>query len=232
MTRDDIIRKVIKCLALSKSSNRHESASALARAQSLMEKHGVSRIDIELAEIYARETFACRCLRPPRYISGLVDAVKRAFGCDAVFSYWWKGSTYINDIEFIGVDPRPEIAVYAFDVLRRQLERGRRQYIGRLSKRYKRSNRTKLADHWAEGWVLGVLDRIKTVVISKADRTRLDAWKARRYQDGLGETKARAAKNVGIRAAGAFVDGQLNGREAELHRAMGGGRDQELLNVK
>lgn len=44
---ENIIEKIAKCLALSKSSNENEAASALLRAQKLMAKYDISVADVE-----------------------------------------------------------------------------------------------------------------------------------------------------------------------------------------
>lgn len=46
MTRDDILRKVQKLLALATSDNEHEAAAALERAHALLVKYGVSVSDL------------------------------------------------------------------------------------------------------------------------------------------------------------------------------------------
>ena len=48
MNKKDVIEKIKKCLALSKSANQHEAATALRQAQSLMEKYNIDADDSEL----------------------------------------------------------------------------------------------------------------------------------------------------------------------------------------
>ena len=53
MDKDDILRKIEKCLALAKSSEPAEAAAALRQAQALMREHGVSQLEAQA--IGARE---------------------------------------------------------------------------------------------------------------------------------------------------------------------------------
>ena len=48
MDQEKIIDKIKKCLALAKSDNPHEAATALRQAQKLMEQHNLTEQDISL----------------------------------------------------------------------------------------------------------------------------------------------------------------------------------------
>ena len=47
MNKEDVIKKIKKCLRLSASSNEHEAETALRQARALMEKYGID--DAEMA---------------------------------------------------------------------------------------------------------------------------------------------------------------------------------------
>ncbi|EBS4241995.1 DUF2786 domain-containing protein, partial [Salmonella enterica subsp. enterica serovar Montevideo] len=49
--KDKAIRRLKKLMALTSSSNANEASAALARAQKLMEAHGVTQDDIEILDI-------------------------------------------------------------------------------------------------------------------------------------------------------------------------------------
>lgn len=51
MNHENILRKIQKCLALSKSANEHEASVALRQAQKLMELHNVSEEGLLLADV-------------------------------------------------------------------------------------------------------------------------------------------------------------------------------------
>ena len=218
---EDIIRKISKCLALSRSSNSHEAALAIERAHALMKKYAITRTDVELAEISGHRAAAGNAQNPPGHVCILAQMVKKAFGCDAVFDPEWVFDRCFNHVEFIGFGPNPEIAAYVFSVLLRQLERGRRAYLKTLSKRMKRSNKSKMAANWAEGWVLAIYRKVREATISESDRDLLDAWKERRF-GSLEKSKARRAQKLGIRGARAYFSGADAGGKVQLHKAMNG----------
>jgi hypothetical protein len=55
--RDKIIEKIAKLLRLSKSSNEHEAALALARAHELLQKHNLSMAEIKDESPISRDRF-------------------------------------------------------------------------------------------------------------------------------------------------------------------------------
>ncbi len=146
MTREEIIRKIKKCLKLSASANEYEAGLALQRAQEMMAKHGVSIHDVELSEITRHRSKATASRRPPNHVVMLADVVKRAFGCECLFSSRRRAfEGWTCDAQFIGADANPEIAAYAFSVLLRQMERGRKAYLGTLSRRMRPRTKAKRA---------------------------------------------------------------------------------------
>lgn len=208
-------------MALSKSSNSNEAVLALERAHALMEKYEITRTDVKLSEISKHRTPAGNAQNPPGHIVILVALIKKAFGCDAVFAPEIDFDRCFNYIEFIGFGPNPEIATYVFSVLFRQMERGRRAYLKTLSKRMKRSNKSKMAANWAEGWVLEVYQKVRQITISERDRELLDEWQRRNF-DSIEKNEVRRAPKVGTRGKIAFIKGAIEGQDVRLHNAMNG----------
>jgi hypothetical protein len=228
MEKKDIIEKICKCLALANSANANEAAAALVKAQSLMEKYGVPRQDVDLAEIGSKTADAHNSKALPAYIGMLITLIDRAVGCEAVLLPDWTWRGYRTSVEFIGVKPRPEIAAYAFDVLRRQLVRSRKQFVASLSKRMKRANKIRLADNWAEGWVMGAAKKVVNVTISDEDRRRIKDWKDRKLGE-LESCKSRPAKRMGQRGTMALIAGLVEGENVRIHpAATGDGRQAQI----
>ncbi|MBL4797623.1 MAG: DUF2786 domain-containing protein [Oleispira sp.] len=149
------IDKIKKCLALAASSNANEAATAMRQAQKLMAKYGLNTEDIQLSDVKTETAKAGTAQTPVQYISWLVSVIKKAFGVDAIFIPHFKGV----DIKFIGIDTQAEIASYAFSTLLRQLKADRSAHMKTLS-RYKRANKIRKADVFAEGWVLAVNSKV------------------------------------------------------------------------
>ena len=113
-----ILEKIRKCLALAKSSNPHEAAAALRQAQKLMAAHKLSEQDIDLLSVKSARANAGRAQKPPKWQHMLVGVICEAFSVEAIFrSGFFQKET---EVEFIGIEEAPEVASYAYDVLRRQ----------------------------------------------------------------------------------------------------------------
>lgn len=139
---DKILRRIRKCLALSRSPEPHEAAAALRQAQKLMETYGVTERDVSLAKVREARTPAGRTTRcPPAWLSRLGHAVSAAFGASHYYQVHPGRACYYM---FVGVGPRAEVAGYAFAVLRRQCTSARRTYFTGL--RGARSSRVRRAD--------------------------------------------------------------------------------------
>jgi hypothetical protein len=146
---DRVMRKIQKCLALSASSNQHEAAAALRQAKALMDMHQVTMEDIELSRIDVEEVGQGRS-RPPQWKANLYSVVARAFGC----SQFLRGGRPV----FVGATPGPAVAKYALEVLLRQLQTNKRDFMAAIAIErpwLDRSVKVRLGKGYAEGWVHG-----------------------------------------------------------------------------
>lgn len=129
----ETIDKIKKLLALSSSSNPHEAAVALKRAQKLMELHNISKIDLDLNEISEFRAKISSILKTGRiyaYVSGIVA---KAIGVEHILLK--KNGSYSN-VLFIGNKSQLELANYVFTVLTRQLAIVKKDYEKSLSDGY------------------------------------------------------------------------------------------------
>ena len=132
MNKKEIIEKIKKCLALSKSANQHEAATALRQAQALMEKYNIDADDAELLGIVNAEILGSGSQKPPVFESMLAQSIAKLMDCKVFLSYQVHRTTSTAKVvavwHFTGFDPAPEIASYAFDVLYRQLKKARTNF--------------------------------------------------------------------------------------------------------
>ncbi|WP_428242996.1 DUF2786 domain-containing protein [Gynuella sp.] len=188
-----ILDKIRKCLALAKSSNPHEAAVALRQAQKLMQAHNVSEQDVDLLNVQAFCTTAGRAKKPARWMHGLVAVVCKAFEVEAIFQSLYEGGAAVK---FIGIDEKPEVAGYAFDVLYRQLVRDRNAHIKQQS-RCKPATKTRRGDLFAEAWVGAVHDHIVKFAqpIPDAHKTLIKSYLDKRHSNRVDAiTKKHTAK--------------------------------------
>ena len=123
MDKSSALEKIKKCLALSRSANEHEAAQALKHAQSLMAKYGLTDWDVESAAV--SEQYGKAPKTAPSWHWRLVHLCASAFGCDRWHVADHSGGRFV----FCGINGRPELAAYAYEVLLRQLKTARREYI-------------------------------------------------------------------------------------------------------
>lgn len=217
MKHDKVIDKIKKCLALAQSSNANEAAAAMRQAQALMKKYNINQDVVDLADVNTALGKANNVKKPVRYSGMLVNLIQRAFGVDAVYSTITMMGRTSASIEFIGISSQPEIAAYAYDVLRRQLNRDRQAYLKTL-KRYKPANKTRKADAFAEGWVFSVSEKVQAFTRPDQHTRLIEKYKAKTYGGKLesGETRSNRYRR---QDDAAWMKGAVAGKKASLHHA-------------
>lgn len=170
---ESILRKIKRCMDLSKSSNEHEAALALKQMQKLMQTHGLNEKHVKAADV-CEFSFELKVQKPAQWILSLHSAIGQALDCASVINH----CKYFNsDLVFIGVGSGPEIANYAFEVLFRKLKQNRAEYIENNLFRYKRTNKTKLADAYCTGWVQNVYSKVKNLNPNLEIKEQVEAYK-------------------------------------------------------
>jgi len=219
-----IIEKVKKCLRLSKSSNEHEAATALAMAQALMGKYHISEGQVLASEASERRSRSGAGMTPPRWESMLFRDICDAFRCRRIYSpATWpeRRAEWI----FIGCGPEPEIAQYTADVLFRQARRARKIFIDSLSKRIKKSSKVRRADNYCEGWVISATSKLHGLSIPQDQFNAIEAYIEGRYRtiatNAIVRTPESASKMSAKKLAD-FINGYDAGKKAILNRAAAG----------
>ncbi len=217
-----ILERIRKLLALSQSSNQHEAAIALNRAQKLMAEHGVTDIDLELADISREDVHACNSRKPPMWVVYLTSTIGEAFGCHPVIIGKMRGS----DVAFIGPDPQPQIAKYAYEVLYRQVNAARTQHIQEQNSRIKRSTKTRRGDEFAKGWVIAVHNKIQKFANSEKTELLIAHFMEREFNE-LETAKGREQK-TNRRDSASRVMGHIAGQKAQLNHGVAGEQRERL----
>lgn len=217
--RDSILAKIKKCLALAKSSNEHEAAIALRQAQRLMQQHGITDFDIEVADMQEEATKAGASQKPPKWECGLAMRVAAAFDCQVFLAIDYPVGRWV----FVGAAPAGEVACYAFAVMFRQVKRSRADYIKTALKRCGPTNRTRRADLYCEGWVVSATALIERFAGNEAQKARVTAYlEAKHNLTDFHGTNRNAGRNLAERDYGDLVAGITAGRNAQLNRGVGG----------
>ena len=221
----DILDKIKKLLALSTSPNANEAASALRRAQELMEEYGIDHESVLAAEIVEKEIERRGGAKPPAFEAYLITTLARAFGCRTILRSNFCLAADARWV-FIGLPHRAEVASYLGVVLLRKLAAARRGYVKTLY-RCKRDTKTKRADEFCLGWVSIVGQKIHAFVGSEADEALLNQY-MRRYDD-LKQVDVKQRETLRRYAGADYFRGGLAARDVELQHGMRDGANRAAL---
>lgn len=226
---DDILRKIKSCLALAKSDNPNEAATALRRAQELMEKYGVTSDDVAISDVNSSISDARSGREPPTYIAMLANMVARAFGVELVYLPHFDGNKWRAAVEFYGLNAGPKVAAYTYTVLERQLIKDRTAYIATLNKRIKRTTKIRRGDMYAKGWVSAVANKVPSHFRTEAETKAIEAYKSKRWSEELESTTGRdLTTKVRNHDFSALSKGLADGRKVDFRQGVAG-EHQEVL---
>jgi hypothetical protein len=222
---DAIIRKIEKCLALSKSSNEHEAAAALRQATKLMEAYNITPEALVGAQIGECEANTNAWTRPPAWEMHLLNIIKSAFGCDAIMRLGNGEFKRLTRVVYIGAKHQAQLAAYAHTVLRRQVESARTKYTSNLPSYYGRGNKIKAGEAFSVGYVDNIRRQVSALAVPpeqaeaiRSLKTTLLGGEGKKYQPPKRDTDYAALQA-----------GREAGRGASLHRPMNGGAEHLQL---
>ena len=234
MDRDVAISKIKKCLALAKSSNANEAATALRQAQKLMAEFNVNDLDIDLADV-KEVAQPANSNSIPAWEARLARTVAEAFGCELYLQTGF-AITFIGarkkkrDYTFVGVGPAAEIAAYAFKVLSRQCAKDRLAHVQQQPKRLKAQTRTARGDAFAMAWVVAVAKLIERFAGCEHNTELLSAHMAKSHPNMGSVTPKDRHVNRHVRDD-SWRAGHQAGQKAQLNRAVDGVASQARIGV-
>jgi len=163
-----VIRKIKRCLALSKSSNENEAATAMRQAQALMREYRLTELDVQLSDVGVVQSESARANRRPTWDRQLGAVVARAFGVRSLSLNHWceKTKRRVERAVFVGVIPSQQIALYAYEALLTKLTLARSDYMsGVRSGRHRSPYSPETAgNHFALAWVHAVSGKLQDLV--------------------------------------------------------------------
>lgn len=232
MTRDQALSKIKKCLALGRSTEPHEAASAMRQAQKLMAEFNVgdqelSMIDVKEVRIQATSTAA------NLWEVHLVMVIAEAFGCEHFGSVTGEYNSAANYVRkrfyvFVGLDAAPTVAGYAYQVLSRQCAKARLAHIRMQPKNCKPITKTARGDAFAAGWTMAVSGLIERFASPAANTALLMAYVVSKHPE-LKSGKTRDTAKGRKLDSGHRYAGYKAGKTAQLDRGIGGRAEQGVL---
>lgn len=223
MSEERITQKIQKLLALSQSSNQHEAANALAKAQLLMEKYGLNQKSIEMSKIGSVEKDGLvRALDLPNWYKGFTGVIARCFGIRTVMnrvpgskSREWCSSAVV----FVGQKDHIELAAYCYEVVGRQLLDARKAYNKELGK-MDANQKWKLVEAYCEGFVASLESKVMAFAIDPQERELVQE----KLEDLFPHMKVATAKEREITwdELRAMRKGEVHGEKVSLFMPMNG----------
>ncbi len=219
MTRDRIIERVRKLLALSNSSNEHEAALAAAHAQRLLAEHNLAMSELDLQEEGAGESELKVAKTVAKWLSALFATVADAFDCFPVVTT----TSSESRLRFIGVGDDPSVASCTLEYLIKELRRLASLYLRNTESgkgRFSETDRQRIRTSYLLGAVHGVRQAMdaqkkETPTTSKALVPVKDAL-IRQYREGnLGSLKVRRNRSS-IVVSSAFQQGRIDGASLQV----------------
>ena len=243
MDHEKILRRIQKCLRLAESSEPHEAAAALRQAKALMEKYGINEAQASFADIGEARAKASGKKTVPAWEGNLANEVARMLGCRVLFQHGelkdvarvrrrghdshFRRIYGSGALVFVGAGASPEIARYAFDVLRRKLRSARAAYKAG-------GHEAASLDAFCYGWVVAVQGKIKDLAPPQGTLERVDAALVERHPR-MANAAMRDASGVSKgdrRFLFSAVRGLEAGKDVDLHRGMGVEARAQLPDVR
>lgn len=226
MDKATALEKIKKCLALAKSDNPNEAATAMRQAQKLMAAFDLRELDVEMADVNEARC-AAKTLSHAAWETMLAHMVSNAFGVTHFFtksfSHWIaSGPSYKAEVVFVGVGSAAEIASYAWNVLSKQCAKSRTNYVKKQPKQCKSATLTGRGDAFAIGWVSGVRDKLQAFAGSDRDRELLEAYMKEKHPSLQTYKPADRQKGRNVSERDIF-NGFRDAKNAQLHHGVGSG---------
>lgn len=225
---DNIIEKIKKLLALSKSDNQHEAALALQKAFQLMKAHNITDYDIAMSEVKEAKSQPINGIRVNIIKHKLASLIARLFSCELYYSGLYNGDARKKTIvNFVGIDANAEIASYCFDLLERKMNKDRAEYMKTIPKRTKPYNKAKRAHAFCMGWLIPIAEKVVHLVpVLDVDSKIVTYMQAK-------ELMTRQAKKVNTgkktTAQDAMADGYNAGSKVNVNAGVSSTRAKQLL---
>ncbi|WP_165672222.1 DUF2786 domain-containing protein [Metapseudomonas otitidis] len=218
MNQDRILDKIKKCLEMAKGkgSNPNEAEIALRQAHRLMEAYNLEMGDVLASMAGEASVPAGSDGKPPAWRVRLAQVCCHAFGTHLIIRTSWLESASFT---FVGCGAAHELAGYAYQVLERQLQKARKEYVATQTRCKPKTKRAR-GDAFAHGWIEAVFVKVDDFAgvddnVAEAIRAFMD-----KHHPDLGKFEMKRRK-VKARDDVASAAGYQAGKSAQLHHAVG-----------
>lgn len=225
-SKDNIIKRIKKCLAIAGDSaaTSNEAATALRQAQALMREYDLSMIDVENADFKITQEFMKMARQQPKWKRYLFSSIAKAFGVHVMQTCELNKTTkrYEDGYSFYGINERPELTQYAFDVIMRQLRRAKKEFL--MKKGYlSASKKRKIGEDFCLGFVYALDNKIVAFASDEKTKAKEDAL-VKKYEEQTGIRTKKSCSSRSIVDYDAYSFGQAAGEQVVLNHAMNNGQ--------
>lgn len=227
MNREDVLRKIGKAMALATDArgDAATAAVALAQAQKLMARHGVTEQELG-AYGFTQETIktAIQCGKViPVVLNAVVSLMQRAFGVKAVMARSLRVSDYNWDVSYWGPEHRVMLATYAHTIVSRTVDKAWATYIKEYPHR-KGAHGARAGFYL--GWIKQVSQTVEEFGWTAEDQRGTELAQMQFYGRELGSAKN---SKQGIRSI-EVAAGREAGESFRLHRPVAGAERLKIGN--
>jgi hypothetical protein len=210
-------RKMLKLKSMAERGEENEREVAAQKLHEMMKKYGVTRDDLETAEMHETEaTFSKRSAY--KWTRLLAVEIGRTNYCKSIYEPRSSGHAFI----FVGLECNVEASREMFEYLQVAVQRAGTVYARGLRKSI---HRAKKVDLFRRGFIEGVILRLRTVywgaapdgaMVAKFEESpALKKYLAINYPDLSYKSLARNFKGVSARS---YYEGIESGRKVSLDR--------------
>lgn len=164
MEQREIIVKIKKLLALSKSSNENESQNAMIKAQKLLIKH---KLSLQEVERYSKENIKIENLKTEQKFRGkswksnLARVIADNFGC---FLYYNTGNYKVHRVCFYGKQEDIIIANIMFEYAVKWINLEGNKLVKRMKQDNRRKHFDGIKNDYAIGFIYGLKERFESQI--------------------------------------------------------------------
>lgn len=130
MTKEELITRIKKLLALSDSSNPNEAAIALSRAQKLMQQYHIEMNELDDSAISELEIETVRGMKNIRNLSQIGNILTKALGVE--FIYLTNQNGTVKKVNMIGPKDSLETCEYIYVILLRSVMAAKKSYTDKI----------------------------------------------------------------------------------------------------
>lgn len=231
MEQREVIIKIQKLLALSKSSNQNEARNAMLKAQKLLIKYKLSLQEVEsyLQENIEIENFKTeQKFRGKSWKGNLAQVIADNFGC---FLYYYTGIYKVRRVCFYGKQEDVIIANIMFEYAVKWINLEGNKFVRKMKEDKRRKHFDYIKNDYAIGFIAGLEERFRSqlsenegwALVIQKDQVVIDSYN--KFSSGFGKIYVNEKFNRHIKA---YKQGKEDGNKFDISNKIENEGKEEL----